>query len=315
MNTCIKMACFLTASLMAAHALSQDMSGWSDKTVCRLLLSEPDTLAYFEESASRSLSCVSEEKKVTTWASSRTEFYTSFDTAPDYFVSRRKFYTSLDAAPDYFVSHRNDTTSKAASFEDGALKLTIEPGMYGAGGKKHGDKAGGKERAELSWKIPFLHKVKMSFRFRVANDFQATAWTLIAQIKLDHSSPLSPSVSVYADRRGSVKCMDYTKYSYSGKRPSKSIKSGFYPYLSDGDWHEVVINYTPSHTNGYCSVDVDGINQIEVEGYDSIPTPTPGKSLDMYLARIGIYRKAQPFSQTVYYDDWSIEAFPIINEK
>jgi len=296
LNFCIRVVCLLTASLMATHALSQDMSGWSDKTVCRLLLSTPDEPAYVEESTSRSLSCVSAQK-VIKWTSSQTKFYTSFD-----------------KAPDYFVPHRNNTTSKAASFEDGALKLTIEPGMYGAGGQKHGDKAGGKERAELARKIPFSHKVKMSFRFRVADDFQATAWTMIAQIKLDHSSPLSPSVSVYADRRGSVKCMDYTKYSYSEKRPSKSIKSGFYPYLSDGDWHEVVINYTPSHTNGYCSVDVDGINQIEVEGYDSIPTPTPGKSLDMYLARIGIYRKAQPFSQTVYYDDWSIEAFPIINE-
>ena len=298
LNFYISLVCLLTASIMATHALSQDMSGWSDKTVCRLLLSKPDAPAYIEESTTRGLKCDDDQEKVTKQASSRTKFYTSFD-----------------KAPDYFVPHRNNTTSKAASFEDGVLKLTIVPGMYGAGGKKHGDKAGGKERAELARKIPFSHKVKMSFRFRVADDFQATARTLIAQIKLDHSSPLSPSVSVYADRRGSVKCMDYTKYSYSEKRPSKSIKSGFYPYLSDGDWHEVVIRFTPSHTNGYCSVDVDGVNQIEVEGYDSIPTPTPGKSLDMYLARIGIYRKSQPFSQTVYYDDWRIEAYPIIEEK
>ena len=39
----------LTASLMATHALSQDMSGWSDKTVCRLLLSKPDNSEYQAE--------------------------------------------------------------------------------------------------------------------------------------------------------------------------------------------------------------------------------------------------------------------------
>jgi len=280
-------------------ALSQGMSGWSDKTVCRLLLSKPDAPAYIEESTTRGLKCGGDQEKVTKQASSRTKFYTSFD-----------------KAPDYFVPHRNNTTSKAASFEDGVLKLTIVPGMYGAGGKKHGDKAGGKERAELARKIPFSHKVKMSFRFRVADDFRATTRTMIAQIKFDDSGPLSPSVAVYASRHGHVKCVNYTKYSNSKKRPSKNIKREFNKVnLIDGNWHEVIINFTPSHTDGYCSVDVDGISQIKVEGYDSIPTPTPGKSLDQFNSRIGIYRDAQPFPQTVYYDDWRIEAYPIIEEK
>ena len=76
------------------------------------------------------------------------------------------------------------------------------------------------------------------------------------------------------------------------------------------------MNYTPSNSNGYCSVDVDGINQIEIEGHDSIPIPEPGRSLDLFRARIGIYRDAQPFSQTVYFDDWKIETFPkTIKEK
>ena len=62
LNFCIRAVCLLTASLMAAHALSQDMRGWSDKTVCRLLLSKPDEPAYVEELDSRGLSCVSNQK-------------------------------------------------------------------------------------------------------------------------------------------------------------------------------------------------------------------------------------------------------------
>ena len=49
LNFCIRVVCLLTASLMATHALSQDMSGWSDKTVCRLLLSKPDNSEYQAE--------------------------------------------------------------------------------------------------------------------------------------------------------------------------------------------------------------------------------------------------------------------------
>ena len=43
--------------------MSQDMSGWSDKTVCRLLLSKPDMLVYSEEAASRNLVCGRTQEK------------------------------------------------------------------------------------------------------------------------------------------------------------------------------------------------------------------------------------------------------------
>ena len=49
MNSCIRIVCVLISSLIATHALSQDISGWSDKTVCRLLLSKPDNSEYQAE--------------------------------------------------------------------------------------------------------------------------------------------------------------------------------------------------------------------------------------------------------------------------
>ena len=57
MNFCFRLVCLLTASLMATHALSQDLSGWSDKTVCRQLLNNPDNIDYVQEADSRSLVC------------------------------------------------------------------------------------------------------------------------------------------------------------------------------------------------------------------------------------------------------------------
>ena len=59
LKLCIRIACLLAASLMATHALSQDLSGWSDKTVCRLLSQNPDNTDYFQEGVSRSLACAS----------------------------------------------------------------------------------------------------------------------------------------------------------------------------------------------------------------------------------------------------------------
>jgi len=65
MNFCFRVVCLFTTLLMATHALSQDLSGWSDKTVCRQLLNNPDNTDYLEEGASRSLNCASGTKNST----------------------------------------------------------------------------------------------------------------------------------------------------------------------------------------------------------------------------------------------------------
>ena len=57
MNFYRRIVCALIASLMATHALSQDLSGWSDKTVCRLAKAIPDNVEYQTESTKRGLSC------------------------------------------------------------------------------------------------------------------------------------------------------------------------------------------------------------------------------------------------------------------
>ena len=56
MNLNIRVVLILTVSLVATHALSQDMSGWSDKTVCRLVESDGGA-AYLEEVTNRGLDC------------------------------------------------------------------------------------------------------------------------------------------------------------------------------------------------------------------------------------------------------------------
>jgi len=54
---CIRIACILTASLITTHALSQGISGWSDKTICRLAKATPDNTEYQAEETKRGLSC------------------------------------------------------------------------------------------------------------------------------------------------------------------------------------------------------------------------------------------------------------------
>ena len=65
MDFFFRLVCLLTLSLMATHALSQDLSGWSDKTVCRQLLNNPDNTDYAQEADSRSLDCASGTKNST----------------------------------------------------------------------------------------------------------------------------------------------------------------------------------------------------------------------------------------------------------
>ena len=57
MNFYCRIVCVLIASFIATHALSQDISGWSDKTICRLAKATPDNVEYQAESKSRGLSC------------------------------------------------------------------------------------------------------------------------------------------------------------------------------------------------------------------------------------------------------------------
>ena len=57
MKSCIRIIFLRSVSLMAANAMSQDLSGWSDKTVCRQLLNNPDNTDYVQEADSRSLVC------------------------------------------------------------------------------------------------------------------------------------------------------------------------------------------------------------------------------------------------------------------
>ena len=48
--------CLVSASLLAMHAFSQDISNWTDKTVCRLVESDAGAI-YLEEAISRDLAC------------------------------------------------------------------------------------------------------------------------------------------------------------------------------------------------------------------------------------------------------------------
>jgi len=52
----------VAASLMAVTAMAADMSGWSDKTVCRLLTGKPNNAEFVAEALQRGLNCGSSAK-------------------------------------------------------------------------------------------------------------------------------------------------------------------------------------------------------------------------------------------------------------
>ena len=56
MNTGFRYFCFICASLLATQVFAQDMSGWSDKTVCRLVKSGAGQ-QHIEEAANRGIVC------------------------------------------------------------------------------------------------------------------------------------------------------------------------------------------------------------------------------------------------------------------
>jgi tRNA-dihydrouridine synthase len=57
MKSSFKYVCFICASLFVAQVYAADMSGWSDKTVCRLAKATADNTEYQTELTKRSLIC------------------------------------------------------------------------------------------------------------------------------------------------------------------------------------------------------------------------------------------------------------------
>ena len=208
-----------------------------------------------------------------------------------------EFYYSFDRVPKSLSTHHYDTASRAASYNNGLLKLTIEEGMHGA----KDDESNGVERAELIKEISY-GQINMSFKIKVGKNSKVTKRTLISQLKIKPNGGRSPIASVYLDKGGRVKCVSYTaKDQIQHIVPIKHVN------ITDGKWHKVLISVTPSYGSGKCSIFIDGKEVINVSDLTNIPNNSP-KTFD---ARIGVYRDAQPFSQTVYFDDWKLESIPI----
>jgi len=72
LKTGFRYFCFICASLLATQVLAQNMSGWSDKTVCRLVNSGGGQ-EHIEEAASRGLDCKSSTVKSSAVSSSSTK--------------------------------------------------------------------------------------------------------------------------------------------------------------------------------------------------------------------------------------------------
>ena len=216
---------------------------------------------------------------------------------------------------------------EAVSYADGVAKFTLKDGsLQNIYDKQTSNKKGFKrnesERAELKYHVmsdPTNKFVRMSFKFRTDGKMLSENRTLIAQIKTlvpDEFQHLSnPNVSIYANNfeapMGNVSCVEWGDKFKKGHtyhmRNIKKLPNGF---ISDGNWHEVVMEFKPSidGKGGYCKVTVDGVVQINLQDYQNFPIQV---RKDKYLLNIGPYRDKTNKTQTFFYDDWKINLEPI----
>lgn len=187
---------------------------------------------------------------------------------------------------DYSTTHARS----ASNIVNGVLAMTIESGMKGASSDGYKNT----ERIMFGHRVGEYDWVTQSFKVRVGRDFKAEKRTQVAQIK-PWPTKKSPVVSVYLDKGGRVKCTD------SDFRPAIEFTKGFDINLADGKWHQVVMNYYRSQTNGFCQVIIDGIEIIKRTDFNSYHGTLNTN------AEIGIYRDALPYSQTVFFDEWMVE--------
>ena len=178
----------------------------------------------------------------------------------------------------------------ASEVKNGVLVMTIKPGMVGA----TSDPINKTERIEFGTRVTGYSWVTQSFKVKVGKKFRADKRTLIAQIK-PWVNGMSPAVSVNLDRGGRVKCVD------SDNSQAIALTNSYSINLTDGKWHTVVMNYFKSDSNGYCEVIIDGTKIIKLTDFNSY------HGVEETTARIGIYRDALPYNQTVFFDDWVVK--------
>jgi hypothetical protein len=320
LNFCIRVVCLLTASLMATHTLSQDMSGWSDKTVCRLLVSKPDNSEYQAELEKRGIDCDKGRVRLSDDAGIQPSWriFNDFST---------KIYTQgISIQPSGYHP-------KAAEIDEGVAKFTLTP-------KMRSNYSPHFQRFEIGKKeIHPSYATRAIFKFRSDNN-KVTDRTMIAQIKSAQKSAGggSPIAAVYIDRP--PQCATWSRVRYYPKKYTmwvakpdrfttdisenlyvytQKIPNGMWEYnwmtkpsthnmsyelLNDGAWHDIEMHAYPHRTEGFCRIFIDGELVLNIENAST-------KSYDNaqhgdYAVRIGIYRDSVDYNQTVEFDDLEI---------
>ena len=80
------------------------------------------------------------------------------------------------------------------------------------------------------------------------------------------------------------------------------INRSFKP-LNDGKWHDIEMHAYPHNKKGFCRIYIDGKLMLEI---NNAPTKSYIANYGDYAARIGIYRDAVNYDQTVEFDDFEI---------
>jgi len=240
------------------------------------------------------------------------------------------FFTDFSNKP--FLPNINQNSDEdlrqlreSLSYIDGVAKFTLKEGSlqnkYDKQTNVNGQIRKASERAELKYNAmtdPTNKSVRMSFKFRTDGEIKTESRILISQIKTltppkyQHLS--QPNIAIYANNfrasNGNVSCVEWDeKYDKGYRYYMKNIKlpNGS---ISDGNWHEVTLEYIPSINGigGLCKITVDGEIQINFTDIQNFPLEV---RKDKYILNIGPYRDKVKDTQTFFYDDWKINIQPI----
>ena len=125
LNFGIRAICLLIASLVATPVLSQGMSGWSDKTVCRLVESDGGA-AYVEEASSRGLDCKAPIKAVKAKPKSKSSSRIDTDGGSGYILEIEDTSSELDGEVKkaaIALNHLHSSLNKIVTYND---KVVLE---------------------------------------------------------------------------------------------------------------------------------------------------------------------------------------------
>ena len=276
-------------------AYSQDMSGWSDKTVCRLVNGKGNIQAYFLEADKRQLDCATNVTTKTKKKEDESVAYRNFDFKS--IVAAMK----NDSLGELRIIDPSSLTSQTAKSPMSVIQESVIGETSIAFKLENGDCGG-----DYKWSDCDNNRERVEINFGKENAKQEKWYRYYIKFPRAHSQLAPASLSViqwkrYSKPSRTMVMIQHTAAGLTFNRNGDTFPDSHIVLVREDDlydrWIEIVYNtnWHPDEAKGYMKVWVDGELKVDFAGIAHSPkAETLYMKVGLYSSHLQLYSKLFP---------------------